>query len=64
MSRPWHVADGVHAVVQPVEAADAQPVRDVVGVEAGNEKLRSTYDAVLARGQRRDEGVGTGPLVG
>jgi hypothetical protein len=50
--------------MKTMKAADAKPVRDVVGVEAGGEELRSSHNAVLARGQRRDEGVGTDPLVG
>jgi hypothetical protein len=55
------VADRVHPVMQSMQPAGADAVRDRVVVEPKAVELPAGDDAVLAVGERRDRAIHAGP---
>jgi hypothetical protein len=51
------MADGEDAAVDAVQPADTEPMLDRAASEAGVDELSTGDDAVLARGERRDDRV-------
>ena len=53
------VPDGVDASMHAVQPAAVQPRGDLASRDTGRKQLRARDDAVLRRGKRRDESIGS-----
>ena len=55
------MADGIYAPVDRVEAPGGDPPSDARAGQAGGEQLSDVGDAVLTRGDSRDQRIRPGP---